>query len=139
MKITAVETFAVSRFLFVKVTTDEGISGIGESGAWGHLEASRAAITKFSDYLVGKDPMLIEHHYQYMYRFSHFRGAAIYGALSAIDIALWDIKGKFFGVQRLLNSWSTASSTKSVSSSMMNDPCKGFSFFARPSSWLIMC
>ena len=98
MKITAVETFAVNRFLFVKVTTDEGISGIGESGAWGHLEASRAAIIKFADYLIGKDPMLIEHHYQYMFRFSHFRGAAIYGALSAIDIALWDIKGKFFGV-----------------------------------------
>ena len=98
MKITAVETFAVSRFLFVKVTTDEGISGIGESGAWGHLEASRAAITKFADYLVGKDPMLIEHHYQYMYRFSHFRGSAIMGALSAIDIALWDIAGKHFDV-----------------------------------------
>ena len=48
MKITAVEALPVNRFLFVKVHTDEGIIGIGESGAWGHLEASRAAINKFA-------------------------------------------------------------------------------------------
>jgi galactonate dehydratase len=53
---------------------------------------------KFGRYLVGKDPLLIEHHWQNMYRTSHFRGAAIMGALSALDIALWDIAGKHFGV-----------------------------------------
>ena len=82
----------------VQVHTDEGITGLGESGAWGHLEASEAAIKKFGRYLVGQDPMRIEHHSQYMYRFSHFRGAAIMGAISALDIALWDISGKHFGV-----------------------------------------
>lgn len=98
MKITSVEAIPVDRYLFAKVHTDEGIVGVGESGAWGHLEASEAAINKLATYLVGKNPLLIEHHYQYMFRFGHFRGAAIYGALSALDIALWDIAGKYFGV-----------------------------------------
>ena len=98
MKITKVEPLSVDRFLFVKVHTDAGITGIGESGSWGFLEASKAAMEKFGRYLVGEDPMRIEHHWQYMYRFAHFRGAAIMGALSAIDIALWDIAGKHFGV-----------------------------------------
>jgi len=98
MKITRVEPLSVDRFLFVKIHTDAGITGIGESGAWGFLEASKAAIQKFGRYLVGEDPLRIEHHWQYMYRFAHFRGAAIMGAISAIDIALWDIAGKHFDV-----------------------------------------
>ena len=98
MKITAVEAVPVDRYLFAKVHTDEGISGVGESGAWGHLEASEAAINKFGRYLMGKDPLRIEHHWQSMYRSGHFRGAAIMGAISALDIALWDIAGKRFGV-----------------------------------------
>lgn len=99
MKITSVEPYPVDRYLFVKVHTDEGITGIGEAGSWGHLEAAEAAIVhKFGPYLVGKDPLLMEHHWQNMYRSSHFRGAAIMGALSAMDIALWDIAGKHFGV-----------------------------------------
>jgi galactonate dehydratase len=53
---------------------------------------------KYGHYLEGEDPLRIEHHWNYMYRSSHFRGAAIMGALSAIDIALWDIAGKHFGV-----------------------------------------
>ena len=98
MKITAVEAIPIDRYLFALVHTDEGITGLGESGAWGFLEASEAAINKFGRYLVGEDPLRIEHHWQYMYRFSHFRGAAIMGAISALDIALWDIAGKHFGV-----------------------------------------
>lgn len=98
MKIESVEAVPVDRYLFVKVITDSGLVGYGESGAWGFLEASSAAINKFARYLVGKDPLLIEHHWQNMYRTSHFRGAAIMGALSAIDIALWDIAGKNFDV-----------------------------------------
>ena len=97
MKITAVESIPVDRYLFAKVHTDAGLTGVGESGAWGFLEASQAAIDKLGRYLVGEDPLRIEHHWQYMYRFSHFRGAAIMGAISALDIALWDIAGKHFG------------------------------------------
>ena len=98
MKIVRVEPLMLDRYLLVEVETDNGLVGLGESGAWGFLEASRAAIEKFGRYLMGKDPLLIEHHWQYMYRFSHFRGAAIMGAISALDIALWDIAGQHFGV-----------------------------------------
>jgi galactonate dehydratase len=98
VKITDIETLPVDRYLFVKVHTDEGLTGLGESGAWGYLEASEAAVGTFKRYLIGQDPLRIEHHWQYLYRWSHFRGAAIMGALSAIDIALWDIAGKYFGV-----------------------------------------
>src|SRR5438046_990096 len=98
MKITDVETISVSRYLFVRVKTNEGISGLGESGTWGFLEASEKAVETFKQYLIGQDPLRIEHHWQYLYRSSHFGGSAIMGALSAIDIALWDIAGKHLGV-----------------------------------------
>tara|TARA_A100001037_G_C15154231_1_gene642806 strand:- start:4346 stop:5488 length:1143 start_codon:yes stop_codon:yes gene_type:complete len=98
LKIVSVEPIFADRFLFVKIITDKGIVGIGESGAWGFLEASAEALVKFGEYLIGKDPLLIEHHWQTMYNTSNFRGAAIMGAISAIDIALWDIAGKNFQV-----------------------------------------
>ncbi|MGA1196183.1 MAG: galactonate dehydratase [Candidatus Latescibacterota bacterium] len=98
MKITDVKVLPVDRYLFVQVETDTGIVGLGESGAWGYLLASGQVVEDFRDYLIGKDPLLIEHHWQYLYRCTHFRGAAIMGALSAIDIALWDIAGKHFNV-----------------------------------------
>ncbi len=97
MKITDVKTIGVNRFLFVQIHTDSGLIGIGESGAWAFLDASREAVNSFRQHLIGQDPLRIEHHWQYMYRAYHFRGAAIMGALSAIDIALWDRAGKHFG------------------------------------------
>ena len=98
MQITNVRTIFADQYLFVEVDTDAGITGLGESGSWGFLEASAAAVNTFKRYLVGQDPLRIEHHWQYLYRWSHFRGSAVMGALSAIDIALWDIAGKHFGV-----------------------------------------
>jgi galactonate dehydratase len=98
MKITDIRTVPISRYLFVQVVTNEGITGLGESGTWGFLEASEQAIQTFKRYLIGQDPLRIEHHWQYLYRSTHFSGSAIMGALSAIDIALWDIAGKYFGV-----------------------------------------
>jgi galactonate dehydratase len=98
VRVTSVDKLFVDRYLFVRVNTDEGISGLGESGAWAYLEASAAAVDRFAEYLVGQDPSAVEHHWQYMYRWTHFRGAAIMGALSALDIALWDIAGKVHGV-----------------------------------------
>ena len=98
MKITKVEPLLLDRFLYVRIHTDAGITGIGESGTWGQLEASAASIAKYGEYLVGKDPFPIEHHWNVMLRANHFPGGAITGAVSAIDIALWDIKGKFFSV-----------------------------------------
>ncbi len=98
MKITDIQCKFVDRYLFVLVHTDEGVTGLGESGTWAFLEASAAAVETFKRYLIGKDPFRIEHHWQFLYRAFHFRGAAIMGALSAIDIALWDIAGKWHGV-----------------------------------------
>ncbi len=98
MKITDIEILPIDRYLYIQVHTDSGLTGLGESGAWGFLDASLGALKTFRQYLIGKDPLLIEHHWQTMYRWSHFRGAAIMGALSAIDIALWDIAGKHFHV-----------------------------------------
>ncbi|WP_425502062.1 mandelate racemase/muconate lactonizing enzyme family protein [Prosthecomicrobium pneumaticum] len=98
LKIAKVEPLLIDIFLFVRITTDNGLVGLGESGTWGHLEASAAAVAKFGEYLVGKDAGAIEHHWNVMHRSNHFTGAAINGALSAIDIALWDLKGKALGV-----------------------------------------
>jgi galactonate dehydratase len=98
MKITNVEPVRADRYLFVRVHTDAGLTGVGESGAWAFLDAAEAAIRQFARYLVGQDPLRIEHHWNYLYRAYHFRGAALMGAVSALDIALWDIAGKHFGV-----------------------------------------
>jgi galactonate dehydratase len=94
MKIRKVEPLHVGQFMFARVETDSGLVGFGEAGAWGHLEASGAAITRFAEYLEGKDAFAIEHHWNVMHRFGYFQGLAINAAISAIDIALWDIKGK---------------------------------------------
>lgn len=98
MKITDLTLIPASKYLFVKIITDTGISGIGEIGAWGFIDAATECLKKFRGYLVGKDPFQIEHHNQYMYRSMYFRGSIIMSAISAIDIALWDIKGKALGV-----------------------------------------
>lgn len=97
MKITKVTPILVHQWLYVEVETDEGIKGLGESGTWGFLEASAAAVAELSRCLIGQDASKIEFLWNYMYRMFHFRGAAIMGALSAIDIALWDIQGKYYG------------------------------------------
>jgi galactonate dehydratase len=96
MRIESVTPIFIDRYLFVEVTTDTGLTGLGESGAWGFQEGTAATIERFSEYLIGQDPLRIEHHWQYLYRWTHFRGSVVMGALSAIDIALWDIAGKHF-------------------------------------------
>ncbi len=98
MKITEVKAIRANRYCYAKVTTDEGIYGIGESGSFGALDASAAQINSFASFLVGKDPLDIEHLWQAMFRGSYFRGSAVMGAISAIDVALWDIAGKFYNV-----------------------------------------
>ena len=98
MKITDVKLLYAKHYLFVHVYTDEGIVGLGEAGNWGYLNATAAAIEKFSSYLIGKDPFKIEDINQNFLRSVYFRGSVIMSAISAIDIALWDIKGKKLGV-----------------------------------------
>ncbi|MCZ6538564.1 MAG: mandelate racemase/muconate lactonizing enzyme family protein [Chloroflexi bacterium] len=96
MKIERVESILAGNLQIVRILTDNGLEGIGQSASWAYLEASDAIVKKFSEYLVGKDPLQIEHHWQYLYRMGPFRGSMLSGALSAVDIALWDIKGKTF-------------------------------------------
>ncbi|MDH4247535.1 MAG: galactonate dehydratase [Deltaproteobacteria bacterium] len=98
MKITQVTPIHAGQFLFVRIETDAGIHGVGEGGSWGQIEAAKAAVAKFGEYLVDRDPFPIEHHWNVMHRFSYFQGLAVNAAISAIDIALWDIKGKALGV-----------------------------------------
>lgn len=98
MKITKVEPLHIGQFMFARISTDEGITGFGEAGTWGHIQAAGACIQRFAEYLEGKDPFPIEHHWNVMHRFSYFQGLAENAAISAIDMALWDIKGKALGV-----------------------------------------
>jgi galactonate dehydratase len=102
MKITAIKTFPLkaARDIFVvKVETDEGIYGLGEGGCSSREFAEAEAVKHFSRFLIGMDPMRIEHIWQKCYRSNYHEGGRVLtGALSAIDIALWDIKGKKLGV-----------------------------------------
>lgn len=98
MKITDVKLVFAKHYLFVQIYTDEGIVGLGEGGNWGYLGATAAAVEKFIPYLIGRDPFRIEDFNQNFYRSVYFRGSVIMSAISAIDIALWDIKGKKLGV-----------------------------------------
>lgn len=98
MKITKLELFKVPpRWLFLKIETDEGISGWGEPIVEGKAETVRAAVEEMSDYIIGQDPMRIEDLFQVLYRAGFYRGGPILSsAISGIEQALWDIKGKFY-------------------------------------------
>jgi galactonate dehydratase len=103
MKIEKVEGMLIGSDLIganyvVRITTESGITGIGQTGAWGFPDAAAKVVEQYGEYLVGRDPFAIEHIQQALYRLRPFRGNIVSGALSAIDIALWDIKGKHFGV-----------------------------------------
>lgn len=97
-KIERIETTLWHRWLLVRIYCEDGAVGIGEGGVHGWQRPTQAMLEIMSTYLRGQDPNRIEHHYQFLYRSSHFMGAVVQGALSAIDIALWDIKGKRLGV-----------------------------------------
>jgi galactonate dehydratase len=103
MKITNIETYPVwggfRNFLFVVVDTDEGIYGVGEAGITGRELAIAGAIEHFKPLLIGQDAGRIEHIWQMLFRGGFFPAQRILtAAIGAIDIALWDIKGKALGV-----------------------------------------
>lgn len=103
MKITRIRAFPVwvgiRNQLLVKVETDEGLFGWGESGLSGRELAVAGAVEHFSGFLVGRDPMRAGALWQEMYRGQYFEGGRVLtAAISAIDIALHDIKGKALGV-----------------------------------------
>ncbi len=104
MKVTKIKTFiyhaAPANWLFVKVETDEGISGWGEAGSDPVVKATEAAIHEIGDnYLIGKDPRQIELHFSTMLRDSWYRPSVIpYSAISSLETAMWDILGKSLNV-----------------------------------------
>jgi galactonate dehydratase len=100
LKITKLETFLVKpRWLFLKVHTNAGIVGLGEPITEGRALTCAQAVTEIEPYLIGKDPRRVVHHWQAIYRHAFYRGGPILtSALSGIDQALWDIKGKALGV-----------------------------------------
>jgi len=89
-----VESLPIGGGYYVRIMTEDGLVGVGQSGAWGYPAAVDQVMHSFAQYLVGRDPMRIEHHWQYLYRMAPFRGNVVSGAVSAVDIALWDIKGQ---------------------------------------------
>src|SRR3712207_539631 len=100
VKITAVETFRVPpRWLFCKITTDEGLVGWGEPVVEGRAATVEAAVEELSDYLVGSDALRIEDTWQVLTRGGFYRGGAVLAsAVAGIDQALWDIASKAYGV-----------------------------------------
>src|SRR6195256_2753220 len=100
LKVTKLESFLVKpRWLFLKVHTNAGIVGYGEPITEGRALTCREAVKEIEPYLIGKDPRRVAHHWQAIYRHAFYRGGPILtSALSGIDQALWDIKGKALGV-----------------------------------------
>ena len=103
LKITDLKTFLVDagndeNFVFVKLYTNQGITGLGEGTLANKCRTVATAIEEHKRYLVGKDPTEIERHWQGMWRGPRYRGGPVLmSALSAVEIALWDILGKAVG------------------------------------------
>jgi galactonate dehydratase len=103
MKITKIETFKFwvdwCNWLFVRIDTDEGLSGWGEGSLHGAIESVETAIREYAPHLIGQDPAGPERHWSRLYNAWRWRGGAVFStAMSAIDIALWDLEGKRLGV-----------------------------------------
>ena len=99
MKITNLELFTVRpRWLFLKVSTDDGYFGWGEPIVEGQAGTVRGAVEDMSDYLLGRDPLQIEDIWQTLFRGRFYRGGPVMmSAIAGVNQALWDIKGKYHG------------------------------------------
>ena len=100
MKIKRIDQFSPRpRTRLIRISTDSGIDGWAESTLEGKPKSVTAAIEEYSEYLIGKNPLTIEKHWQQMYSSAFFRGGAHnMSAIAAIDAALWDIAGKHYNV-----------------------------------------
>src|SRR5437867_8527178 len=86
-------------YVFVKIETDQGVVGWGEATLEGKASAVMAAVNDFREFIIGQDPMKVEHHWQSMYVHTFYRAGPVIGsAISGIDQALWDIRGKVLGL-----------------------------------------
>ncbi len=100
MKIARIETFLVPpRWVFVRIEADDGNFGWGEASLEGHAEAVIGAFEPFRDRFIGADPRRIEDIWQVAYRGGFYRGGPVMmSALSGLDQALWDLKGRHYGI-----------------------------------------
>jgi galactonate dehydratase len=100
MHITGLELFLVPpRWLFLKLSTDEGITGWGEPIVEGHAQTVQSAVMELEGHLIGRDPGQIEDIWQTLYRARFYRGGPVMlSAMAGVDQALWDIKGKRYNV-----------------------------------------
>ena len=106
LRVTGMKVFGVSLtpdsdrpYVFVKLETNQGLIGWGEGTLEGKAGAVIACINDFHDFIVGSDPMMVEHLWQSMYVHSFYRAGPVIGsAISGIDQALWDIRGKALGM-----------------------------------------
>ncbi len=103
MKITEIRTFLTwgepRNWLFVKVLTDAGLHGWGEATLEGHEATIRACVEELGARLIGQDPLTVEQHWQTLYRHGFWRGGVVLStALAGLDQALWDLRGKAWGV-----------------------------------------
>ena len=99
MKVTKLTTYRLPpRWMFLKIETDEGVTGWGEPVIEGRARSVETAVNELSEYVIGKDPARINDIWQAMYRTGFYRGGPILmSAIAGIDQALWDIKGKVLG------------------------------------------
>ena len=100
IRITGMETLLVKpRWLFLKIRTNAGITGLGEPITEGRARTCAEAVKEIEPYLIGKDPRAVTHHWQAIYRHAFYRGGPVLtSALSGVEQALWDLKGKALGV-----------------------------------------
>lgn len=98
MRIESVETQLVYQWCFVRVRTDTGREGVGQSAYWGFPDAVERVIDGLRPVLIGQDPLEIGRLWQRMYRSVPFRGGVLTSAVAAVDLALWDLAGKHFEV-----------------------------------------
>lgn len=98
VRIASVESFLLGDMHLVRIREENGLAGLGQSACWAYPEAVDAVVHAFRPHLQGADPFRVEHHWQYLYRMGPFRGSILGGAISAVDLALWDLKGKALGV-----------------------------------------
>ena len=99
MRIASVEVLSVGNEItrehtLVRLTTDTGITGLGQSACWGYPKGVASVLGELAPLLIGADPFRIEHIWHLVYRYRPFRSNLLSAAVSAIDLALWDIKGK---------------------------------------------
>lgn len=141
MKIKRISTYFVRpRWGFVEIETDSGITGWGEAVLEGHAAAVLAAVNEMKDYLIGNDPSNIEGIWSILYRAGFYRGGGVLmSAIAGIDQALWDIKGKFFGVpvyelmggrcrdKIKVYSWIGGDRPADVGAAAKDKQCEGFS------------